>query len=247
MSNYYTYFIGWSDQQRGYYGARYGKGCHPSDLWKTYFTSSKQVMKFREQYGEPDIIEVRRIFPTARQARLWESKVLDRINAASHPKLLNRRNGSWKWALYEKTPEDIEKTAAKLRGRKQSKDHIENSRKARIGLKHTTEHNHKISESGRGIPQPASFGPKISNKIWINDGKHHKRLDKNLSIPLGWQVGRIKNWISPSPKIVAVNTMTNCEFHLSRDEFCKMNNYKTSNIPAIKGKVKYKYWILQPD
>lgn len=52
----YTYLIGWSNQNKWYYGVRTAKNCHPGDLWTTYFTSSKYVKQFITQYGEPDII-----------------------------------------------------------------------------------------------------------------------------------------------------------------------------------------------
>jgi hypothetical protein len=89
----YTYLIGWSAHNKWYYGARYGKKCHPSDLWVLYFTSSRHVVKFREQYGEPDVIKVRKTFDTPLACYQWESKVLHRLNAAQDPKWLNRVNG----------------------------------------------------------------------------------------------------------------------------------------------------------
>ncbi len=58
----YTYIIGWSLYNKYYYGVRYAKNCNPNDLWKTYFTSSKYVKEFRNNHGEPDIIQVRKTF-----------------------------------------------------------------------------------------------------------------------------------------------------------------------------------------
>ena len=47
-----------------YYGSRYGKGCHPSDLWKTYFTSSKMVELLVETHGKDDFdVYVIQAFP----------------------------------------------------------------------------------------------------------------------------------------------------------------------------------------
>ena len=37
----YTYRITHLPSGKHYYGARYAKDCHPSDLWVIYFTSSK--------------------------------------------------------------------------------------------------------------------------------------------------------------------------------------------------------------
>uniref|UniRef100_B0T633 Uncharacterized protein n=1 Tax=Caulobacter sp. (strain K31) TaxID=366602 RepID=B0T633_CAUSK len=54
----FMYAIGWTKQHKWYLGIRYGKGCHPSDLWTTYFTSSERVAAFRAVHGEPDHVEV---------------------------------------------------------------------------------------------------------------------------------------------------------------------------------------------
>jgi hypothetical protein len=56
----YTYVIGWSSLQKYYYGVRYAKNCNPLDLWVSYFTSSKRVAHYREKFGEPDIIQIRK-------------------------------------------------------------------------------------------------------------------------------------------------------------------------------------------
>lgn len=54
----YLYVIGWTTHDKWYLGCRYGKGCKPSDLWTTYFTSSQAVTSFRAEHGKPDHVEV---------------------------------------------------------------------------------------------------------------------------------------------------------------------------------------------
>ena len=93
----YTYLIGWRSLDKWYYGVRYRKGCNPSDLWLTYFTSSPKVKAFRDQYGEPDIIQVRKTFTTPVQARLWEDKVHHRMNVVKSQKWLNQNYGNRKF------------------------------------------------------------------------------------------------------------------------------------------------------
>ena len=89
----YTYLIGWSQTNTYYYGVRYAAHCNPDDLWVTYFTSSKHVREYRMLNGEPDIVQVRRTFKDAAEARVWEERVLKRINAAGRPDFLNKANG----------------------------------------------------------------------------------------------------------------------------------------------------------
>lgn len=97
MSRPYTYLIGWKSLNLYYYGSRYRNGCDPSDLWVSYFTSSKAVAEMRETAGEPDTIEVRKVFSSKKKALEHEHKVLRRIGAKSRPDFLNKTNGrDWK-------------------------------------------------------------------------------------------------------------------------------------------------------
>lgn len=86
----YTYLIGWSKLDTWYYGCRWSKDANPDDLWKTYFTSSKYVKEFAVNNGNPDIIEVRKVFYDADACRLWEHKVLRRMMVSNKTKWLNK-------------------------------------------------------------------------------------------------------------------------------------------------------------
>jgi len=89
----YTYLIGWSSHNRYYYGVRYATSCNPSDFWSSYFTSSRHVKEFVKLHGDPDIIQIRRTFYTADDARLWEHKVLRRLNVIDDDTFLNESDG----------------------------------------------------------------------------------------------------------------------------------------------------------
>ena len=86
----YTYLIGWSKHQKFYYGVRFAKNCHPSDLWVTYFTSSKHVKEFSYLNGPPDIIQIRKIFKDANKAREYEHKVLRRLKVNKKDKFMKK-------------------------------------------------------------------------------------------------------------------------------------------------------------
>jgi len=132
----YTYLIGWTKYNKWYYGVRFAKDCSPNELWKSYFTSSKHVKKFRETSGEPDIIEVRKIFERVSQAQEWENKVLRRLKVVSKEKWLNKTDNK------SVCPE------ASLRGARKKKAHY--IQKNRLGYKHSEETKRKISESRTG-------------------------------------------------------------------------------------------------
>lgn len=89
----FTYIIGWSKYKKFYYGAKYAKNCQPSDLWRTYFTSSEYVEKFRQEFGEPDIIRIHKTFKDANECVFYETEYLSKINAKDHPLFLNESNG----------------------------------------------------------------------------------------------------------------------------------------------------------
>jgi hypothetical protein len=86
----YTYLIGWPNHDRWYYGVRYSKTCNPDELWVTYKTSSRHVAEFVQLYGEPSIIEIRKIFNSADLARRWEQRVLRKMNVVNSEKWINR-------------------------------------------------------------------------------------------------------------------------------------------------------------
>lgn len=95
----YTYLIGWSKHNLWYYGARYinnpktKKYANPSDLWVTYFTSSKYVKIVRGKYGDPDVIQIRKTFDCEVKTREWEIKVLKKLDVKRDHKFINRHNG----------------------------------------------------------------------------------------------------------------------------------------------------------
>jgi hypothetical protein len=88
----FTYLIGWTKLDKWYYGVRYRKGCHPTDLWTKYFTSSTSVKIFRLEHGDPDIMQVRKTFNNQQSAYNWEIKVIRRMGAVRSEKWLNKQN-----------------------------------------------------------------------------------------------------------------------------------------------------------
>lgn len=86
----YTYLIGWSKEDLWYYGVRYSKDATPSELFESYFTSSKYVHDAVEVLGSPDVVEIRKEFLCSEKARIWEHKVLRRLKVVTNKKFLNK-------------------------------------------------------------------------------------------------------------------------------------------------------------
>lgn len=76
----FTYLIVNKLTGRWYYGVRYAKGCSPSDMLRTYFTSSKEVNDDIAKLGVHNFsVSIRRTFDDVDAAKLWESTFLKRI------------------------------------------------------------------------------------------------------------------------------------------------------------------------
>lgn len=87
----YTYLLVHKISGLKYYGVRFAKGCHPNELWKTYWSSSKTVKQLIRTDG-PDSFEIsiRKTFINAELARKWENKVLRRLNVVKNTNFLNK-------------------------------------------------------------------------------------------------------------------------------------------------------------
>jgi hypothetical protein len=96
----YTYIIGWSDLNKYYYGVRVANALAPKeDLWNEYFTSSQVVKKYRDAYGEPDVVKIDAEFDVREDALAYELNYLKEnkcvtsdvwLNQAAFPMVDNR-------------------------------------------------------------------------------------------------------------------------------------------------------------
>jgi hypothetical protein len=164
----YTYLIGWSHLNKWYYGVRYAtkthclyeSGCHPEDLWTTYFSSSKIVKKYRKIYGEPDVIQVRKTFMDAESAIQHEQKVLTRLKIHEE-KWLNQANQKAIF-LDELTREEISKKLSgrpsNMKGKKHTKEAKEKMSKAKIGKSNTSLRGKNLSEDHKKKLKIAKIG-----------------------------------------------------------------------------------------
>lgn len=92
----YVYLLNWENFNKSYIGVRYGKNCHPEDLFKTYFTSSKEVKKFINENGLPSTIKILKTFDNVVDAKNYEDYLLRENNAGSNHKFLNIKGDSFK-------------------------------------------------------------------------------------------------------------------------------------------------------
>lgn len=190
----YTYLIGWSILDKWYYGVRfatkhsvlYETGCHPDDLWVTYFTSCNRVHHMREKYGEPDIVQVRKTFECPTKAQQWEIETLRRLQVISDHRWLNvgipgvlEITDEFRTAHRRSKPKPPGFGERVSRGRKGmvlSNQHRDNIRKARLGTKQSQATKKKRKET-------------LSKLRWWNNGITSCR--KYECPGDGWVLGRI--------------------------------------------------------
>lgn len=156
MTTPYTYCIKHLPSGKRYYGARWAKNCHPTDLWVTYFTSSSVIKKLIEKDGpESFTYEVRKIFNSRESALYWEQRVLCRLKILKNTNWFNRGYFS-KDRLKSILDEDRNrKISQSLTGRingpmpQATKDKIGKANSGRILPPRTDEHRRKLSETPR--------------------------------------------------------------------------------------------------
>lgn len=87
----YTYLISWTKTGMSYYGVRWANKVTPKhDLWKEYFTSSLYVKEYRQLHGDPDIIQVDKIFDSKELAAQYEIEFLTEQFNNNWDKWLNK-------------------------------------------------------------------------------------------------------------------------------------------------------------
>ena len=180
----YLYHIGWSKTNMHYIGVEYKPTAHPDNLWTKYFTSSKYVNAYREENGEPDIVEVRKTFNTAEEAIQYEHKMLTKTDAARSELFLNKSNGGGKFANYGPLSDETKKKISESnKGRTFS---AETKKKISDTLKGSTlsaETRQRLSEAKTGkkrMPHSAEAKKKISeaNKGKIRSAETKKKMSK---------------------------------------------------------------------
>lgn len=157
MSIAYTYQIGWTQHNKFYYGGRWAKDCSPDDLWTSYFTSSKHVKAFRAEHGEPDVIQIRKVFDDADKCKLHENKVLKRLNVLNSDKWLNKNISG---IFLPNGPQSEEHTKNRVASFKRTMQ----GRGTFTGGKHTVETKQKMSESLSGVPKSAEHITNMRNR-----------------------------------------------------------------------------------
>lgn len=222
----YTYLIGWTKLNKWYYGVEYGikKVANPKNLWSTYFTSSVLVKKVREEFGEPDIVKVRRIFNNKEQAIKWENKVLIRLKVIKKTFFLNKNHSMGPPSLVgDNNPSKRPEVRVKL------------SEKALQREKYSEEILEKVSNT--------KLRKNIIN-FFLN--KKYKYLKANSSIGLITRLNKYKNVLIKTNKsfkytlIMLDRLILKCENYTKKEYPKNRKGTKRGKMPNISKALKLK-------
>lgn len=211
----FTYYIEHLPTGKKYYGARWAKNCTPSDLWTTYFTSSKRIKQLIKEYGITSFkVEIRKIFNTVNDCKMWERKVLKRLKVVESDIWLNLNYGTpptlsgVKWSK-ERKLKAIGKTLTEEHKNKISIAHIgkhkpqteEHKRKCaltRIGKKRSIDIKIKMSESNYNRIPISIFKNNITHELFegrIRDFSEKYKFNYNSLKSSICKNGKYKDWV----------------------------------------------------
>jgi hypothetical protein len=180
----FTYLLIHIPTGKRYYGVRFRKGCRPSDLWSSYFSSSKIVKQLIEQDGVDSFsFNIRKIFTNQDHALSWEQRVLKRLNVTYNDQWLNQHISSEKFrSPKQHSSETKEKIRKKLKARKLTDEHKQKLREAALireqkrrdsGWKMPPENVERRAAAKRGVPR----SPEMIEKMRASKkGKRRKYL-----------------------------------------------------------------------
>lgn len=243
----YTYLIGWSEHNLWYYGVRYANSTIPeNDLWVKYFSSSKYVKDIRKEFGEPDVIQIRKKFDCPNKALAWEKRVLSKLNVLTESKWINRNIGGSLFVLplngednpmYGKNHSEETKKlmSEKLKGRipwNKGKTHSEESKqkmseKAKtrtnkngmLGKTHTEETKKKLSEMNSGENYSRFSGYYITP--W---GKFSSASDAVKNSPVEFSSWTINRWCRKDNNKKVHQNGVNLSSYLTKNDIGKTFN-----------------------
>lgn len=89
----FTYILKFKLTNQYYYGVRWARGCSPSELWNTYFSSSVHIKNLIKKYGKDSFqAKVSRTFSNKDEAIKHERRFLEKVKASTNGAFINKRN-----------------------------------------------------------------------------------------------------------------------------------------------------------
>lgn len=173
----FVYLLTFKPTGQFYYGSRTASGCQTSDLWTTYFTSSRIVEKLIEEHGKDTFdFEIRKTFISKTETLEWETRFLTKVDAKRNPRFLNRSNGGKNFGVVVMTQEHKDKIGRAQVGKIVSE---ETKRKQSIATRNASEQTKLKRQNSHKNRPPMSEETK--RKISVSStGKLHSLETKRI-------------------------------------------------------------------
>ena len=194
----YTYVVAHLPTGKRYYGSRYSRRCDPSDLWVSYFTSSRRIRQMVKEEGKGAFVaSVRRIFPSIETCLRWETFVLRRLGVPKNDRWFNKSIGGKRfysslarernpnYGKHWTIPQEVrDKIGGSLKNRKLSDTHrqrislaVSGARNPMFGSTHSPASRSRISMAGRMRRQSADTKRRIAeSEMGSKNHNYGKRL-----------------------------------------------------------------------
>lgn len=176
----YTYLVGWTSLDKFYYGVRYSRKSNPENFWKDYFTSSEYVKEYREKHGEPDIIQVRKVFDDPDLAIKFENKVLTKLlsnNNINRNKWLNICSGQGSYSITDECIDKLSKSRKKYLENR-TDEQKERDYESRLRAANSEESKRKISDKAKERFADPEYRKHFKDNVWNNSEVKEKVLQK---------------------------------------------------------------------
>lgn len=227
----YTYLLKFKPENKYYYGVRFKnirlKRNPEDDFMIHYTTSSEQINDLLQKYGIDSFEwEIRKTFTSAKQAILWETKVLRRAKVLKRQDVWYNANV----AGYKiTTPNGRQKIKETHTGVPKTDDHKEKIRLSNIGKnkgrKPTEEHRRKNSESHQG-EKNIRWGIEVLQSTRDKISKANKgKVPSNKGTPMTEEQKAIIRATKEKNKV-----MLNCEVC---DKTMRASHFKIYNHGAL--------------
>lgn len=220
----YIYLIGWeyeeSEQNKYYIGMRHAVGCHPSDIWVKYFTSSERVRDYSKVHGVPTVIIILKTYETcytrdqkhgvSLECKKDETSYLKSVNAKDNDFYLNASYTDGAFGV----PDNI--TRQKMRKNRLGKIHSEETKeKIRAngkGLKRSSETCSSISKGQKGKVISNEQRLKISETLKGRQTSDEtiEKIKTSISMLLWWTNGEVnkRSIAQPGPEFKQGRTLS---------------------------------------
>jgi hypothetical protein len=232
----YVYKITFLPTNQIYIGYRSAAGSMPSDLFETYFTSSKVVKSLISEHGiEFFKKEILAEFDTGTEAYEFEQKLLKEMDVESNPKLLNKRLTSCAVNTFKNHTEKTKKKMSQSRKELWQDTHYQQRQAdARQRVWQSEQMREKHAQRAQN-DEFREMKREQTKNLWKDESYVKKVMDAHTTAV---NDPDYKEWHSQHKKTLWLNTEYRAQQIEKKKIICSDPNYRTTMSQVLKEKWK---------